>query len=125
MKERKKLKVGEEILVFDTNGTKVGQPEGGWVGQVISVGPKYITVKYPGGSGVNKTTQFGVESWRNHTGFRQLRTREEHILVKRRAQADVVLREHKVYFGTGNTFTLEQIEQIAKLIGTFPKTERD
>ena len=32
------IKVGDEVLVFDVNGRRMGQPEGGWPGEVTKVG---------------------------------------------------------------------------------------
>lgn len=40
------LKVGEPVRVFDINGSRMGQPSGGWEGTVTKVGRKLITVHY-------------------------------------------------------------------------------
>lgn len=40
------LKAGDRVQVFDVNGSRMGQPKGGWDGEVVKVGRKLITVKY-------------------------------------------------------------------------------
>jgi hypothetical protein len=40
------LKVGDRVQVFDINGPRRGQPEGGWDGTVAKVGRTLIHVNY-------------------------------------------------------------------------------
>lgn len=42
----KNLKVGDPVRVFDLNGSRVGQPPGGWEGTVTKKGTKLVTVAY-------------------------------------------------------------------------------
>jgi hypothetical protein len=47
------LRPGDRVQVFDVNGKRMGQPEGGWDGTVTKVGRQLIYVDYPGARGVN------------------------------------------------------------------------
>lgn len=42
------VEAGEEVRVFDVNGKRVGQPDGGWPGVVVKAGPKLVIINYDG-----------------------------------------------------------------------------
>lgn len=42
------LKPGDRVQVFSVNGSRIGQPKGGWDGIVVKVGRKLIYVDHPG-----------------------------------------------------------------------------
>jgi len=52
-------RVNDEVRVFDVNGSRMGQPEGGWPGTVIMAGRRYATVSYRG-----RTAQFLMSNGR-------------------------------------------------------------
>lgn len=52
--------VGQEVRVFDVNGLRLGQPSGGWPGEVVKVGRKLFHVRYAR----------GTEAFRLETGRR-------------------------------------------------------
>lgn len=66
-----KFVTGDIVKVFDVNGKRNGQPEGGWQGQVTKVGKKLVTVKY----------NHSVDTFRIETGFVNDRYGHQYILT--------------------------------------------
>lgn len=52
MRTRNQVELNEAVCVFDINGSRLGQPAGGWPGTVTKAGPKLVTVAYNGTMGV-------------------------------------------------------------------------
>lgn len=50
MRDITDLKPGDRVQVFDVNGSRMGQPPGGWDGEVTKVGRTLIHVRYAGGT---------------------------------------------------------------------------
>lgn len=111
------VKVGDKLMVFDINGSRMGQPPGGWPGVVIKVGRKYFVVEYSG----HRATTFLLEDGRENDSSRHryVKTPEQAELERRHHQASQELRERKITLDLGHDFTLEQIEQLAALVRTF------
>lgn len=109
------VKVDDELFVYDVNGSRVGQPPGGWPGTVAKVGRKYFIVKYNG----HRATQFLLENGRDSDGLRYVETPEQAALGRRRQLAVEVLRARGISIGEARGLTLEQIEQLAALVRTF------
>lgn len=112
------IKLGDEVRVFDVNGSRMGQPEDGWPGKVVRVGRKLVDITY-GGRVQTFTIADRLSSDRyNHQYFQ---TPEEAALDARRDEALKTLRDRRVSLGHGKTFTVEQIEQLAALVRSFDK----
>ncbi|MBN6054547.1 hypothetical protein JYK22_21575, partial [Nonomuraea sp. RK-328] len=114
-------RVGDEVRVFDVNGARRGQPSGGWVGKVIKVGRKYVTVEYLG-----RTDQFEIDSGRRANdayGHRRIKTPEQVALDARWQTALDDLRARRVELRQGHKFTLEQVEALAEMARSFASTE--
>lgn len=81
------LQVGDRVQVFDVNGSRKGQPKGGWDGIVVKVGRKLITVDYV-------SARQGGDVFRIDTGYRNddyahqyLKTVEQAAASLRRGKA--------------------------------------
>jgi hypothetical protein len=112
------IKLGDEVRVFDVNGRRMGQPEGGWPGTVVRVGRKLADIKYGG-----RVDTFRIDDRQANDkyGHQSFQTLKEAALDARRDAALKTLRDRRVSLGHGNTFTVEQIEKLADLVRTFEK----
>lgn len=72
------LKPGDAVKVFDVNGRRMGQPEGGWDGTVVKVGRKLAYIDYPGGYGRGPRA-FRLDTRRSNDGYahRSVKTPDE------------------------------------------------
>ena len=115
------LQVGDEVRVLDTNGRRVGQPDGGWIGRVEKVGRTLVTVTYPG------CRPFEGEKFSMEDGYkpndayrhRHIHTVDEVERQARRSAAVTVLREHGVDLSHRFMRTIEQIEALAEVVKTW------
>ncbi len=115
------VKVGDEVRVFDVNGRRAGQPEGGWPGVVASVGRKYFTVDYDGQHG-GRVHEFSlIDGLRANDvyGHRHVRTAEQVEAARRRRVALALLVAHWVDIQRADRLTLEQLEALAEVAKTF------
>lgn len=110
------LKVGQEVRVFDQNGRRVGQPDGGWSGKVTEIGRSLVTVEYRGNSDAFRMDTHVINDRYGHKFFKTL---EEVAEDERRGRALATLKDHRIELGFGHSLTLEQIEALAELARTF------
>lgn len=116
------LKVGDEVRVFDVNGNRLGQPEGGWVGTVTKVGRKLVTIQT--GDGYNGEKQYRLEDQmaNDNYGHRRFKTLEQAAQDERRAEAMDVLRNAGINFGyRAIPFTVDQLEELAALVQSWTR----
>lgn len=117
-------KVGDTVKVFDVNGKRRGQPEGGWDGKVLKVGRKLVTIEYPGGRWGGR--QFRLEDGRandtygSHTLFLTL---PEVALRQRRQDAIASLRRHGVEIERCCNLTAHQSEVLAETCSQFERED--
>lgn len=105
---------GQEVRVFDVNGSRVGQPEGGWIGEVSSVGRKLFYVNYAG-----KLDSFRMENGRRADiyGNRYVQTLDQVNHRIRAEHARATLLRH----GFDLTYPrppLAKLEAVASLLDT-------
>jgi hypothetical protein len=119
------LRVGDEVRVLDTNGRRVGQPDGGWIGRVEKVGRTLVTVSYPGcrpaeGEKFSMSDGYHPNDPYRH---RHIHTADEIERQARRAAAIGVLREHHIELklGRDRSFTIEQLEALAEVVKTWDR----
>jgi hypothetical protein len=115
------LRVGDEVRVFDVNGRRMGQPEGGWPGTVTRVGRTLMDVSYN-----NRTETFRRDSGARHNdgyGHRRVKTLEQVAQDARRAEAVEALSKHGVELRWGFKLTIEQLEALAEVARSFPTVE--
>lgn len=110
------LKVGQEVRVFDRNGRRMGQPDGGWPGKVTKIGRSLVTIEY---LGISDTFRMDTHVINDHYGHRYFKTLGEVAEDDRRRRALATLKEHQIELGFGHSLTLEQIEALAKVARTF------
>ena len=119
------LKVGDEVRVLDTNGRRVGQPDGGWIGRVEKVGRTLATVSYPGCRPAEGEKFSMTDGYKPNDAYRHrhIHTVEEIALSDRRSVAIGVLREHNIELklGRANSVTLEQLEALAEVVKTWDR----
>lgn len=106
-------RVNEEVRVFDVNGSRVGQPEGGWPGTVIKVGRRYATVSYRGWTAQFMMDGGRINDARNHQWIMTLEQ------VARQQKATETLSASGVELSPGHSLTPEQIEALAALAASF------
>jgi len=85
------LKPGDRVQVFDVNGSRNGQPKGGWDGIVTKVGRKLITVTY---NGSHRPKAFRLDDGRanDNYGHQHIETVEQATENLRRADILTKLR---------------------------------
>lgn len=112
------IKLGDEVRVFDVNGRRNGQPEGGWPGEVVRVGRTLVDIQYR-----SRIDSFRIDSGRvnDKYGHQWFKTLEQAAAAERLNGAHQILREHKVSLERGNTFTADQVERLAALVRSFDK----
>jgi hypothetical protein len=123
MQNLEHLKAGEEVLVFDVNGSGVGQPPDGWPGTVTKVGAENITVNYGRG---RRPTQFKRRTGRAEDGMgqRYVLTADVYEQGKRWSDAERELRKHGVLINRRDRFTPEQMEKLAQLVRELPQEDQ-
>jgi hypothetical protein len=79
-----KLNPGDDVRVFDQNGSRIGQPDGGWPGKVVKVGRTLVTIAYGYGQG-----QFRLDTRKlnDNYGHRSFMTPEEVAQTRRQTVA--------------------------------------
>lgn len=109
------IQEGDEVRVYDVNGSRRGQPEGGWVGTVEKVGRTLAHIDYPGGHGAE---QFRLSDGRRNDryGHQYFRTLAQADEWDRRVSAASILRDRGVELSNRHSFTLEQIEALAEVV---------
>jgi len=102
----------QEVRVFDVNGKRMGQPEGGWRGEVVKVGRKLVHIEY--GERL-QADAFRIDDGRKNDnyGHRYFLTLDQVALRDREHSARTVLREHRISVDFGADITLEQLEALA------------
>jgi hypothetical protein len=116
-----RVQAEDEVRVFDRNGTRVGQPEGGWPGRIVKVGRTRAHITYKGVPWRQEETgeSFSLEDGHNRDGFRWFCTLAEVEHDERMEAAKVTLRKHGIVFDFGARLTLDQVEALAKVAATF------
>jgi hypothetical protein len=115
------LKVGDEVRVLDTNGRRVGQPDGGWIGRVEKVGRTLVTVSYPGCRPAEGEKFSMTDGCKPNDAYRHrhIHTVDEVERQARRSAAVAVLRKHGVDLSHRFMRTIEQIEALAEVVKTW------
>ena len=110
------IKPRDEVRVFDTNGSRAGQPEGGWMGHVVKVGRTLAHIDY--GDTRERIETFRLADGRRNDdgGRRYFLTLEQVAERDRRHEADEVLRVHGVELSHRHSFTIEQREALAEVV---------
>jgi hypothetical protein len=113
------IKPRDEVRVFDTNGRRVGQPEGGWVGYVTKVGRTLVHIDY--GEGAEHIDAFRLVTGRRNDnyGHRYFLTLAQVADRTRRTRADATLQAHGIELSHRFIFTIEQIEALAEVVKTW------
>lgn len=105
--------VGDEVRVFDVNGRRKGQPEGGWPGTVIKVGRQLVTIQFD-----TKTQQFRIDTRAANDGYehQSFKTPDEARLNQRRDVALRVLRARGVRLASDHDLTTVEVEALAAVL---------
>lgn len=108
----------DKVRVFDVNGSRSGQPEGGWIGTVVKVGRTLAHIDY---EGARETQTFRLNDGRRNDDYahRYFLTLAEAAERDRIGAADETLRAHGVELSYRRTFTLEQREALADVVRTW------
>jgi hypothetical protein len=109
------LKVGDRVQVFDVNGSRLGQPKGGYDGTVVKMGRKLVTVKYDHGESV-----FRLETGQANDayGHQHLRTVEQAAEDLRKTEAMQQLREVglDVQRDRRRDFSVDTLKKIVEIV---------
>lgn len=108
----RQLAVGDRVQVFDVNGSRMGQPAGGWDGTVVKVGRKLITVQY---KSVHNTKAFRLDGGSANDGYghQHIKTVEQAAESLRRGGLLRQLREAGLEVRFGFTLSTETLEALA------------
>lgn len=111
----KKFTEGDEIRVFDVNGKRMGQPQGGWPAQIVKVGRTLVTVKL---NGQNRTDKYRMSDQRinDSYGHCYFKTVGQAELDLRRQKAISVLRDYGISLSARSNVTLSGLESIVELL---------
>jgi hypothetical protein len=111
------LKVGDRVQVFESNGRRSGQPEGGWDGEVTKKGNKLLTVKWRWSETVFRldTGQFNSKSYSH---FYHVKTVEKAAADLRRNGLLGKLRNLglEIRFDRKSEFTTDKLEAVVKVL---------
>ena len=114
------IKLRDEVRVFDINGSRAGQPEGGWMGHVVKVGRTLAYIDY--GDIRERIETFRLDTQRRNNdpyGQRYFRTLAEVADLDRRSVAMEALKAHGVELSHRHSFTIEQREALAEVVKTW------
>ena len=113
------IKPRDEVRVFDTNGHRAGQPDGGWPGIVVKVGRTLAHIDY--GNSRERIETFRLSDGRRNDGFsrRYFLTISQVAERDRRHAANEVLKAHGVELTVRRSFTTEQCEALAEVVKTW------
>lgn len=117
------VKVGDPVKVFDVNGSRRGQPLGGYDGEVKKVGRTLVTIHWG-----YSTEVFRLDTGRSNDayGHQQFKTLARVALDARRTKALSAIKEfglEPARLGANKT-PLHQLETLAEVIAGFA-TERN
>lgn len=117
------MKVGDEVRVFNINGSRMGHPSGGWVGVVTKVGRKLFTVDYPGArwnSYKERGDVFRLDTMRLNSkewGYRTwVRTVDEVKAAERRSKVAQELKERGLEVSQTSTLDITLLEGVAEFL---------
>lgn len=113
--ERKDIYVGMKVKVFDVNGRRLGQPDGGWDGEVVAVRRTKCDIEYGRGGRGERTFDIDSQRIEDNFGHRYFRTLEEAETVARTSAAREVINEKIVREGMSR-IPLEKLEAIAAIL---------
>lgn len=107
---------GDPVVVFDINGRRMGQPDGGWPSTVTKVGRKIVTVQSDSGL---QTWEFRIGTRLANDDFHHqwFKTLDQIELDQRRHAAVTALAARRVRIESGSDLTLIEIEALAAALG--------
>lgn len=117
------IAVGDAVKVFDINGHRSGQPEGGWDGEVVKVGRALVEVRY--GRRFARTQKFRLATQVSndhyqHQTFQTLAQAEERSRMR---AARAVLTAHGIEFNwRGSELPVEVLEQLAEVLTAYDES---
>ena len=120
--QQMQLTEGQEVRVFDVNGTRMGQPAGGWPGTVTRVGRKLFEATYEGHASGRRPQRFRLEGGHSDDayGHQFVRTLEQVALTGRHDTAIKILLAHGLQFSSTcwrDQITLAELEAVAVVVG--------
>jgi hypothetical protein len=101
------VEVGEEVRVFDVNGSRVGQPPGGWTGEVVKAGPKLVTIHCAGAATVFRRVEGRTNDNYGHQWYMTL---EEVEMSARTRTAKSALRDLGIDVTLRCSLSVSQLE---------------
>lgn len=107
-----KVSVGDEVRVFDVNGHRRGQPDGGYVGTVVKVGRKLVEIKYGYCQAQFRIETGGVNDGYGHQYFLTINETEEQE-IRRDALKRLEALGFTVSYKARNSYTADQYAQLA------------
>ena len=116
--------VGDKVKVFDRNSSKMGQPEGGWDGEIVKTGSKYVHIAYRA-SGTPQTFMISTRKASSANSFRWFlplaEAEAQAALAARQRAVDLVFSEYGLQVKAGVRLPIETQEEVAATLLRFPK----
>jgi len=127
MDSKTKYEVGQEVRVFDVNGRRMGQPEGGWVGFVTKIGRTLFTVEKQGVHGHSQSDQYRIETGRRNDSYshQHVQTLDQVERDIRERDALAVIKEAGFEIKMGKRPSLGLLEAVAETIASKSWLESD
>jgi hypothetical protein len=108
------ISVHDEVRVFDVNGKRMGQPEGGWPGRVVKVGRTLVYIEYRRGPAEAFRLADGGRN--DKMGQRRFCTAEQAERDASKAAAVALLRAHGIDLNHRVKLTVAQVEELAGVV---------
>lgn len=123
MADTPKLQVGDEVCVFDVNGNRMGQPDGGWIGKVVKVGRTLVYIEYGA-----RTDKFEIDTGKRPDSYRHrsFKTVQQAADDQLRQAAETSLSDLGVIieWRVRSQLSADQMEAIAGLVRSFTEEEK-
>lgn len=119
----KKFFEGQEVFVFDINGRRSGQPEGGWPATIVKVGRTLVEISWFITGRTSRTEKFRMDRQVVNDGYghRSFQTLEQRDLRERQNNAQKILRKHRITLEYDHSLTPDTLEAIVAVLPELPE----
>lgn len=123
----KAVKAGDEVRIYDANGKRLHQPDGGWPGEVVKAGRTlaHITSSHPYFQG--KPLAFRLDDGRRNDryGHQRFLTMDEVEERERRRAALAIIEQRGLQEKTRHGVSLEVLEAVATALTAYETNHQE
>lgn len=111
------------MRIFDVNGSRLGQPAGGWPATVVKVGTKLVTLRRVGRSWRDEVFRIEEQTKNNDWGHESFLTLAQVAEKSERTRAVETMRAHGITIhSSGGSIPTEKLVAVARTLATFDVT---